>query len=172
MPPPDGARYRLEPPAAGAGVEAWQAAVDNATAQLGHQGLRIQNLELLGRYGPAAWQAHVRSLETALGRAKRELKELDDQVTAVNQTRAVRQRAVGAELARMEAEWRAEVAKCAEIEAACEAMERQLEAARGNGHAGDAHAAEAQGDGEGQAAAAQNGGGEESATAAVDAVAG
>ena len=53
--------------------EAWEAAVNNAKAQLEHQTLRIQNLELMLKYGPNQWRAHNASLEAAIKRCARRL---------------------------------------------------------------------------------------------------
>ena len=56
MPPPDEARYELDPPPLNKRDDenAWEVAVKNARAQLEHQALRIQNLELAAKFG--AWK--------------------------------------------------------------------------------------------------------------------
>ena len=119
FPKPDTSRYRLEPPGEGAAPEAWQAALDNARAQLEHQSLRIQNLELLGKYGANSWLAHNRSLEAACVQQEKEGARLAAALSDLHKTRKVQQTAAGLELRKMEAEWRALVAQNAAIEAAC-----------------------------------------------------
>lgn len=68
MPPPDSSRYELAPPPKSKRDDenAWQVAVANARAQLEHQALRIQNLELAAKFAPNAWRAHNASLEAAI----------------------------------------------------------------------------------------------------------
>ena len=138
LPPPDASRFRLEPPsgAAAEDVGAWAAAVANAKAQLEHQALRIQNLELLTKYGASAWLAHTRAADAALAAGKAQLAALEAATAELHKTRKVQQQAAGAELAAVERQWRAAVAKCAEIEAACVALEAQAP------QNGDAHAME------------------------------
>lgn len=68
MAPPDSTRYELAPPPKSKRNDenAWQVAVANARAQLEHQALRIQNLELASKFAPNAWRAHNASLEAAI----------------------------------------------------------------------------------------------------------
>lgn len=67
---PDGARYELAPPPKNKrnDEKAWEVAVKNARAQLEHQTLRVQNLELAAKFAPAAWRAHNAHLETNIAR--------------------------------------------------------------------------------------------------------
>jgi pre-mRNA-splicing factor SPF27 len=62
MPPLDVTRYQLAAPGPDKAHDpaAWRAAVDNAQAQLEHQHNRVQNLELMLKYGPNTWRAQVR----------------------------------------------------------------------------------------------------------------
>ncbi len=62
MPALDMTRYRLDPPSQAQrnDLAAWRAAIDNAHAQLEHQYNRIQNLELMLKFGPNTWRAQVR----------------------------------------------------------------------------------------------------------------
>jgi pre-mRNA-splicing factor SPF27 len=145
--PPDGARYRLEAPAGGEAADpaAWAAAVGNAKAQLEHQALRVQNLELLAKHGASAWLAHTRGLDAALAAAARELAALDAAAAELHKTRKVQQQAAGAELGKLQRQWCAAVDKNAEIAAACDALEAQAATA---GDAGGAAAADAGGDAE------------------------
>ena len=67
---PDGARYELAPPPKNKrnDEKAWEVAVKNARAQLEHQTLRVQNLELAAKFAPAAWRAHNAHLEMNISR--------------------------------------------------------------------------------------------------------
>jgi pre-mRNA-splicing factor SPF27 len=133
LPPPDTSRYRLDPPTESAAEDpaAWQAALDNAKAQLEHQALRIQNLELLHKYGGNAWRASNASVEAAIAAQTRELSSLTAQIDSVNKTRKIQQQAAGAELSVLEGQWRSLVGKNAELEATCLALEAELAALRG-----------------------------------------
>ena len=123
---PDSSRYRLEAPcgcgAADAGALA--AALDNARAQLEHQQLRCQNLELLARFGGASWLAHTRSLEAAVAQQRSALAQLTHLTADLHKTRKLQQLAAGAELSSLQAQWSALVAKNALIADACDALEQ------------------------------------------------
>jgi pre-mRNA-splicing factor SPF27 len=140
LPPPDAARYQLDPPAGRAAADpaSWRAALDSAKAQLEHQGSRIQNLELLLKYGANAWLASNKSLEAAVAGQGRELQGLSTQIDGVNKTRKLQQQAAGSELAVLEGQWRALVAKNAALEATCVELEAQLAGLQGRGANGDA----------------------------------
>ena len=140
LPPPDAARYQLDPPSGRAAADpaAWRAALDSAKAQLEHQGSRIQNLELLLKYGANAWLAFNKSLEAAVAGQSRELQGINAQVDGVNKTRKLQQQAAGSELAVLEEQWRALVAKNATLEATCAELEAQLAGTQGQGANGDA----------------------------------
>lgn len=138
LPPPDAARYQLDPPTGRAAADpaAWRAALDSAKAQLEHQGARIQNLELLLKYGANAWLASNKALEAAVAGQARELQGLSSQVDGVNKTRKLQQQAAGSELAVLEGQWRQLVAKNAMLEATCAELEAQLAGLQGaNGDA-------------------------------------
>jgi pre-mRNA-splicing factor SPF27 len=137
LPPPDASRYRLDAPSGAAASDpaAWAAAVANAKAQLEHQALRVQNLELLAKHGANAWLAHNRGVEAALAGARAQLAQLDAAAEELHKTRKVQQTAAGAELAKLARQWDAAVRKNADIEAACDALEAEAAALR---HAGAA----------------------------------
>jgi hypothetical protein len=67
---PDNSRYNLDPPPKSKrdDPEAWEKANNNAKAQLEHQKLRIENLELMMKFAPNAWRAHNAMLEAAIKR--------------------------------------------------------------------------------------------------------
>ncbi len=51
-------RYELPAPSSGQknDITAWQDCVNNSMAQLEHQAVRIENLELMAQYGANAWK--------------------------------------------------------------------------------------------------------------------
>ncbi|XP_010782564.1 pre-mRNA-splicing factor SPF27 [Notothenia coriiceps] len=53
-------RYELPAPSAGQknDITAWQECVNNSMAQLEHQAVRIDNLELMSQYGTNAWKVY------------------------------------------------------------------------------------------------------------------
>ena len=67
---PDGSRYNLDPPPKSKRDDPaeWEKANDNAKAQLEHQKLRIENLELMQKFAPQAWRAHNAALDAAIAR--------------------------------------------------------------------------------------------------------
>lgn len=53
-------RYELPAPSSGQknDITAWQECVNNSMAQLEHQAVRIENLELMSQYGTNAWKVY------------------------------------------------------------------------------------------------------------------
>lgn len=53
-------RYELPAPSAGQknDITAWQECVNNSMAQLEHQAVRIENLDLMSQYGTNAWKVY------------------------------------------------------------------------------------------------------------------
>ena len=94
----DTTRYNLDPPPPSKrnDVSAWRAAVDNAYAQLEHQYNRLLNLELLLKYGPAAWRAHNEALGSHATRLGAALEATRRDVEATNRERKLQQTAAGA----------------------------------------------------------------------------
>eukprot|EP00316_Scyphosphaera_apsteinii_P012591 CAMPEP_0119301026 /NCGR_PEP_ID=MMETSP1333-20130426/2890_1 /TAXON_ID=418940 /ORGANISM="Scyphosphaera apsteinii, Strain RCC1455" /LENGTH=226 /DNA_ID=CAMNT_0007302997 /DNA_START=54 /DNA_END=734 /DNA_ORIENTATION=+ len=136
MPTMDVSRYQLDPPpqAKQTNAAAWDRAVHNAEAQLEHQSNRIDNLELMQKYGANLWRVHLNSLEAASRRLESEQAELSQQIDTLNRKRKLEQNDVGPKLQRLEAEWVNAVKKNLEIEGAvarleaeCSMMRRQLD---------------------------------------------
>ena len=105
MPPLDVARFRLDPPPAAKRSDpaAWQAALDNAHAQLEHQLNRIANLELLLKFGPNTWRAQAATSAAVAKQLERDLAATRAAVDRLNRERKVQQMAAGNELRRLEA---------------------------------------------------------------------
>lgn len=53
-------RYELPAPSSGQknDISAWQECVNNSMAQLEHQAVRIENLELMSQFGTNAWKVY------------------------------------------------------------------------------------------------------------------
>ncbi len=128
----DLARYGLErpPPERAEDPAAWHAALDNAHAQLEHQRTRLLNLELLLKFGPAAWRAHNEALAAHGARTAGEAAAARADVEALNRERKLQQMAAGHELAALEAEYLSAAQKNAEVAAAADAMEAEVAALR------------------------------------------
>jgi len=127
MPTMDVSRYQLDPPprAKQGDVAAWNHAVDNAQAQLEHQGTRLDNLELMQQYGANLWLAHLNGLEVASKRQAAENAELSTSIEGLNRARKAEQMKLGPKLARLEAGWVDGVKKNLEIEAQCMQLEQE-----------------------------------------------
>ncbi|KFG80271.1 hypothetical protein MANI_011276 [Metarhizium anisopliae] len=87
---------------------------------------RLQNLELLERYGAPAWLLANYHLEAALGRAEAELARTKGEVDEVNGARRRRQADVAAEMAGLEETWRTGVGRMLETELAVEELRASI----------------------------------------------
>lgn len=146
LPALDMSRYNLDPPPAGqrGNPEAWQGVLENAHAQLEHQYGRLLNLELLLKFGPGAWRAHNERLAAVTSALQAAAADARTQVDALNRERKLQQMAAGREIGLLEREHHVLVAKNAEIEEACRAVEATLAGLRdaaGGEQQGDAAAA-------------------------------
>lgn len=128
----DDVRYQLNPPpkAQRNSFAAWKEALDNAHSQIGHQHNRVVNLELLLKFGPKAWRVHNTRLSSSNARLEAEVALLRSHVDAVNRERKLQQTAAGSNLVALETQWQTLVAKNAQIERACQALERDIAAAK------------------------------------------
>lgn len=121
-------RYNLNPPSSSQGKDnalAWQAAVDNAHAQLEHQKTRLINLELIQKYGSDAWRASNESLASHVAGVQSEAAATTQAVENLNRERKLQQIAAGRELKALEHQYLHLVKKNGEIEAACRAIEEE-----------------------------------------------
>mmetsp|Transcript_17542 Transcript_17542/g.30100 ORF Transcript_17542/g.30100 Transcript_17542/m.30100 type:complete len:311 (+) Transcript_17542:63-995(+) len=121
-------RYRLDRPSQSRtnDVNAWKSSVENAHSQLEHQYNRIQNLELLLKYGDKSWRAQTMLDEATLKHMESELQATRKVVTELNQERKLSQTSAGAELRRTEQEYYQLVQKNLQIESACEDVEQEV----------------------------------------------
>lgn len=128
-------RYNLNPPPASQRGDpaAWQAALDNAHAQLEHQRNRLLNLELLLKFGPNSWRAHNEALASHVMRVQGQAAEAAAAVEDLNRERKLQQTAAGRELRALEAEYLSLVAKNVELQGAVERAEAEVAALGGGG---------------------------------------
>ncbi|XP_072336669.1 pre-mRNA-splicing factor SPF27 isoform X2 [Scyliorhinus torazame] len=104
-------RYELPAPSSGQknDITAWQESVNNSMAQLEHQAVRIENLELMSQHGSNAWKVYN-----------------EKQIQDLNWLRKNDQLAAGSKLREMESNWVALVSKNYEIERAIVQLESEI----------------------------------------------
>ncbi|XP_038676101.1 pre-mRNA-splicing factor SPF27 isoform X2 [Scyliorhinus canicula] len=104
-------RYELPAPSSGQknDITAWQESVNNSMAQLEHQAVRIENLELMSQHGSNAWKVYN-----------------EKQIQDLNWLRKNDQLAAGSKLREMESNWVTLVSKNYEIERAIVQLESEI----------------------------------------------
>mmetsp|Transcript_22522 Transcript_22522/g.31366 ORF Transcript_22522/g.31366 Transcript_22522/m.31366 type:complete len:229 (+) Transcript_22522:69-755(+) len=124
----DQTRYQLQPPPLNqkSDVQAWEKALNNAQAQLEHQYLRIENLELLQTYGANSWIQFNSFLDNTLKRLNTDLDETKKQLETVNLQRKNEQGACGTVIRNLESKRSELIHKNLQIEAACESLDEEL----------------------------------------------
>ncbi|VDL60821.1 unnamed protein product [Hymenolepis diminuta] len=124
-------RYELPPPPTSklTDLRAWQEAIENAHAQLEHQVIRLNNLELMTEFGSTVWKTYNEELEKILKKHEKELLEIRRRVQEINWQRKQEQTKSGETLTRLEEEWVSLVGKNYEIEQAILDLEQELHAA-------------------------------------------
>ena len=123
-------RYELPSPSAGkmTDIWSWNECVDNSMAQLEHQAIRIDNLELMSRFGAEGWKQCNDVLQQMLSNAQKSLIELRKQIQEVNWFRKSSQTNAGEKIKHLESEWVALVSKNYEIERQCLQLELEITA--------------------------------------------
>ncbi|RDD45803.1 Pre-mRNA-splicing factor SPF27 [Trichoplax sp. H2] len=123
-------RYELPPPPVTQRNDphAWKECVDNSSAQLEHQAVRIINLQLLTKYGSNSWRVYIELLNEMLTNQRKEVQGLTRKIQEINWQRKNEQTNCGSELANLEASWFAMVRKNYDIEQACLELEAQIDA--------------------------------------------
>ncbi|TYJ99022.1 pre-mRNA-splicing factor SPF27-like protein [Cucumis melo var. makuwa] len=91
--PLDVARYKLEtpPPNKKNDETAWKQTLQKAQCLLRHQVLRLENLDLMSKYGPDIWKQHNKQLEALLSRMQKLAQEQNEKIEKVNRERKFHQ---------------------------------------------------------------------------------
>ncbi|MEQ2275764.1 Pre-mRNA-splicing factor SPF27, partial [Xenotaenia resolanae] len=120
--------YELPAPSSGQknDITAWQECVNNSMAQLEHQAVRIENLELMSQYGTNAWKVYNGNLAFMIEMAQKELHKFRKQIQDLNWQRKNDQLAAGAKLRELESNWVSLVSKNYEIERAIVQLENEV----------------------------------------------
>lgn len=118
-------RYELPNPPAGKlnDIHAWQDSLNNSKAQLEHQFIRIQNLDLMSVYGAEAWKLYIQQLTKISAKISSELEVLRKQIQDINLQRKTKQTKAGEKLAHLHTAWVSLVGKNFEIERAINQLE-------------------------------------------------
>ncbi|XP_021649637.1 pre-mRNA-splicing factor SPF27 homolog [Hevea brasiliensis] len=106
---------------------AWKQALQRAQRLLQHQVIRLENLDLISKYGPNVWIQHNRQLEVMLSRMQKLAQEQNEKIEAVNRERKYHQQNTAYELNALSMQWKELCHKNIEIQAACTRIEMQIE---------------------------------------------
>ncbi|KAG8443431.1 hypothetical protein GDO86_012009 [Hymenochirus boettgeri] len=120
--------YELPAPSSGQrnDITAWQECVNNSMAQLEHQAVRIENLELMSQHGCNAWKVYNETLIHMIECAQKDLQKLRKKIQDLNWQRKNTQLSSGAKLREMESTWVSLVSKNYEIERAIILLENEV----------------------------------------------
>jgi len=124
----DTIRYRLSDPQDHSNINEWVEAVENSEAQLEHQYNRLINLELLNKFGANAWRYNNFQLEQILNELTEKVNDMKNKIIDINKERKYLQTKSETKLQQLEQQWRENVSKVLEIEAACKNLESEIQA--------------------------------------------
>uniref|UniRef100_A0A452S4L2 Pre-mRNA-splicing factor SPF27 n=1 Tax=Ursus americanus TaxID=9643 RepID=A0A452S4L2_URSAM len=100
--------------------------VNNSMAQLEHQAVRIENLELMSQHGCNAWKVYNENLVHMIEHAQKELQKLRKHIQDLNWQRKNMQLTAGSKLREMESTWVSLVSKNYEIERTIVQLENEI----------------------------------------------
>ncbi|CAN0891436.1 Pre-mRNA-splicing factor SPF27 homolog [Linum grandiflorum] len=110
---------------------AWKQSLQRAQRLLQHQVLRMENLDLMSKYGPEVWKQNNRQLEGMLSRLQKLAQEQNEKIEAVNRERKYHQQTTAYELNALSTQWRELSLKNIEIQVACAGIQGQTDALKG-----------------------------------------
>ncbi|KAM9321580.1 pre-mRNA-splicing factor SPF27 [Gastrophryne carolinensis] len=122
-------RYELPAPTSGQrnDITAWQECVNNSMAQLEHQAVRIENLDIMSQHGCNAWKVYNENLVRMIDSAQKDLQKLRKRIQDLNWQRKNSQLTAGSKLREMESTWVSLVSKNYEIERAIVQLENEIQ---------------------------------------------
>ncbi|KAL9236073.1 hypothetical protein vseg_010780 [Gypsophila vaccaria] len=109
---------------------AWKQSLQKAQRLLQHQEIRLENLELMDKYGPEVWKLYNKRLEASLTRMQAVAAEQNGKIEVVNRERKYHQGNAASELNVLSAQWRELCLKNIEIQEASAKIEKHLEELR------------------------------------------
>ncbi|CAB4311775.1 unnamed protein product [Prunus armeniaca] len=109
---------------------AWRLALQKAQCSLQHQVVRLENLELIDKYGPDAWIQNNNRLQLVFSRMQKLAQEQFQKIETVNRERKYHQQNTAYELNALSAQWKELCQKNIEIHAACVKLESHLDELR------------------------------------------
>ncbi|EHB07496.1 Pre-mRNA-splicing factor SPF27 [Heterocephalus glaber] len=107
-------------------ITAWQECVNNSMAQLEHQTVRTENLELMSQHGCNAWKVYNENLVHMIEHAQKELQKLRKHFQDLNSQRKNMQLTAGSKLREMESNWVSLVSKNYKIEWTIVQLENEI----------------------------------------------
>ena len=129
----DTTRYAVAPPAEDRASDpaAWKQAVGNAKAQLEHNVVRGENLELLRDHGPAYYQEYGKYLDSVQQGMGAQRDDLKRKIDELNRERKAEQVGAAERLHGLDQKWKTMVFGNRQIEEACIAMEADIKRIKG-----------------------------------------
>ncbi|KAM7257109.1 hypothetical protein ACFE04_012850 [Oxalis oulophora] len=106
---------------------AWKHAVQRAQRNLQYQTIRLENLDLMSKYGPEVWKQNNLRLETLHLRMQKLAQELSEKIETVNRERKFHQQNTAFELGALSGQWNELCLKNIEIQTACANLDSQTE---------------------------------------------
>jgi len=121
-------RYDLPVPPSGSknDVGAWEECVKNSQAQLMHQEVRMENLQLMMEHGCNAWKSYNEVLDKVRELAQKDYQAIKQKIQEINWQRKNLHTQAGEKLHDLEGKWVNLIGKNYEIEEAIANLEREI----------------------------------------------